>query len=185
LGVPVRDLTDKAYIGLLSDKEIFERIAYGNKKVPYIVMPGWLDQISANTINDIIAYVRSLEVDNGPLVGLGPQERTELYKISPLERGRINYLLYCSSCHGFKGDGDGWASKNFKKMPTVFSDPEFIGNFTAERIFNYVKGLDKTYKDRTMPIFGQTIESAVIEDITSYILSLSEASMSEPSIGSK
>lgn len=97
--IPPRDLTDKAYMSLLSDEDLFKRIKYGEESFPYLQMAGIGHKASKKTIWDIVYFIRTSEVNKGPLKGPTPKERAERFK-DPMERGRVYYLRYCSPCHG-------------------------------------------------------------------------------------
>ncbi len=161
-GVPMGDLTNKAYMSLLSDQELYERIAYGEEKFPYLQMPGWKNILSSRTIWDIIRYIRTLEVDRGPLKGPTPQERAERFRKDPLERGRIYYLRYCSQCHGKNGDGRGWAAKNLLSKPIDFRKTPV----TRQQILDYIRG---KRRGGNMVVFSKIISDQVVDEIIKYI----------------
>jgi mono/diheme cytochrome c family protein len=169
LGIPTRDLTDKAYMQHLSDDDLYERIAFGDAKFPHIVMPGWSYQISKNTIYKIIKYVRSMEIDQGPLKGLSPKERITKYENDAIVRGGVNYNRYCSHCHGLKGDGRGWKSGKLTSIPIDFTESEFRTKYSRKKIFDYVKGIGEQKKSRVMPVFGTSIKTEVVSDIINYL----------------
>ncbi len=170
-GIPPQDLTDKAYMSLLSDEELFERIRYGEDLIPYVQMPGIVHKASKQTMWNIAYYVRTLAVNKGPLKGPTPKERAERFK-DPLERGRIYYLRYCSPCHGKTGDGTGWAARTLDGVPVAHNDPIVMAGFTRQQIFKHVKGL-KAKRDRSMPIFGKAFVPRTVKVIAAYTKTLS------------
>jgi len=95
-GILPRDLTDKAYMSLLSDDEIVKIIRYGEDAFPHLQMPGQGNEIPESVGWDIVYYLRTIAVDKGPLKAPSPQERAKRFK-EPLGRGKIYYLRYCSS----------------------------------------------------------------------------------------
>ncbi len=165
-GVSTVDLTNRAYMSLLSDQEIYERIYYGDERYPYLQMVGWQNILSSGTIWDIVAYIRTLEVDKGPLKGPTPQERAQRFLEDPMERGRVYYMRYCSQCHGRYGDGKGWARRSLVKEPVSL----ISSRFTAEQIVDYVRGKTILPADsREMPVFGKAIGDDVVRYIALYI----------------
>lgn len=171
-GIPSRDLTNKAYMSLLSDKALFKRIKEGEKAFPYLQMSGIGHKASKSTIWDIVAYIRTLAVDKGPYKGLTPKEQEKGFK-DPLVRGRIYYLRYCSPCHGKTGDGKGWAAKTLEGTPAAHNDPVVMSKFTRQQIYKHVRGL-KSKKDRTMPVFLKAFTADIVKGIATYTKTLSE-----------
>jgi mono/diheme cytochrome c family protein len=56
-----RDLTDKAYIGKLDDKYLFEIISKGGAAIgKSALMPPWGGSLTEADIRNIVAYIRSL-----------------------------------------------------------------------------------------------------------------------------
>ncbi len=163
-GAPPTDLSDKAYMSLLTDEELFDRIAYGEDRFPFLMMPGWISQLSPEDIRDVIAYIRTLEKDKGPLRGPTPQEKERRFRTDPLERGRIYYTKFCSSCHGEEGKGNGWASKNLPARPADLTSLKL----TRKRLVDYVRG-NAGGKDRRMLIFSKKLSDRVIDEILLYI----------------
>lgn len=171
-GISPRDLTNKAYMSLLSDKNLFERIRYGENAFPYLQMSGIDHKASKKTIWDIVDYIRTLEVNKGPYKGLTPKEQEERFK-DPKERGRIFYLRYCSACHGKSGDGKGWAAKTLEGTPVAHNNPIAMSKFTRQQIYEHVRGLKKK-KDRTMPAFWKAFDPVTVKEISGFTKTLSE-----------
>ena len=170
-GVPTGDLSNKAYMSLLSDDEITDRVAYGEEKYPYLQMPGWRSSLDPEMIKAVVAYVRTLAVDQGPLKGLSPQERMDLFTRDPLERGRIYYLRYCSACHGKSGDGKGWLAEKALKKPIALGSPEINAALTYDKIKNYVTNVDRWDKSY-MPVFDEEAILDKLKEIFSHIKTL-------------
>ncbi len=171
-GVPIVDISNKAYMSLLSDKDIYERIAYGSEMFPYLQMPGWRSNLEPKKIKAVVAYVRSLAVDRGALKGPTPQEREELFNNSPLNKGRTYYLKYCSTCHGQTGDGKGIVANTLKLKPARFDDPSITAQLTVENVRSYVTDFSEE-RERYMPVFEPFIEE-YIDEIVLYIKTLSK-----------
>ncbi len=170
-GVATGDLSNKAYMSKLSDQELYDRIAWGQEKFPYLQMPGWRSSLKETEIRAIMSYVRSLAVDKGPLTIPSPQQREKKFSADPLERGRLHYLHYCSGCHGASGDGDGDGAKNMAVKPTALSDPAVAATITTASVNEYLtteKGLTEA---RNMPVFEDDFKDK-INDIVIYIKTL-------------
>ncbi len=172
-GVPTGDLSNKAYMSLLSDEELTSRIAYGEEKFPYLQMPGWRSNLSDEKITAIVSYVRTLAVDKGPLTGPSPSERLQRFKRDPLERGRIYFLRYCSGCHGKKGDGRGWMASRALNKPTAIGSPEIAPTLTYDNVKTYVTNIDRWDKSY-MPVFPEEEILGKLPDIIAYIKTLPE-----------
>ena len=167
-GVPTGDLSDKAYMSLLTDEEIIDRVAYGEERYPYLQMPGWRTNLDPEMIKAVVAYGRTLEVDKGPLKSPTPQERLKRFKTDPLERGRIYYLRYCSGCHGETGGGDGRMAPKALKKPVALSSPEVAAKISYGSVKEYIT--DASRWDRSyMPVFQETEILDKLKEIVAYI----------------
>ncbi len=172
-GVDTGDLSNKAYMSLLSDRELYERIAWGEEKYPYLQMPGWRSSLSENEIRAIVKYVRTLAVDKGPLTTPSPKEREHKFNTDPLERGRVYYLHYCSGCHGKSGHGDGDAAKNMTTRPVALSNPGMTATITTESVNNYLTARKQRKETRNMPVFEDNFKDKV-DEIVLYIKTLAK-----------
>jgi len=172
-GVPVGDLSNKAYMSHLTDEEIKDRVAFGEEKYPYLQMPGWRSNLNEEKITAIVTYVRTLALDKGPLKGPTPAERHERFTNDPLERGRIFFLRYCSGCHGKKGDGKGWMAAKALNKPVAIGSPAVAEKLTYDSVKAYLTNInrwDKSY----MPVFSEEEILPKLPDILAYIKTLPE-----------
>ena len=167
-GIRAGDLSNRAYMSLLSDQELYDRIAYGQEMFPFIQMPGWKERLSPDEIRDVVAYIRLLEKDKGPLEGPTPQERERRYREDPLEKGHLLYMKYCSNCHGEKGDGRGWAAEKLEHRPADFTDHSVMDGLNRWDIINYIKGRAAPEGERYMPEFG-ALDEEMIDSIVNYV----------------
>ena len=172
-GVDTGDLSNKAYMSLLSDQELYDRIAWGEEKFPYLQMPGWRSSLADEEIRAVIGYVRSLAVDKGPLTTPSPEQRDRKFRTDPLERGRIYYLHYCSGCHGKFGDGDGVAAKNMMTRPVALSSPGIASTITTESVTDYLTVRKQNGNTRNMPVFEDGFKEKV-DEIVLYIKMLAK-----------
>jgi mono/diheme cytochrome c family protein len=169
-GIPPNDLTDKSYMSLLSDEDLYKRIRYGEEAVPYMQMPGFDSNLTPETIHSLVKYIRTLEKEGAEYSGLTPAQKEEQFK-DPSQRGKIYYMRFCSPCHGVSGDGKGWAAKRSGGTPVAHNDPIVMSKSTRQQIFEHVRGLEKN-ADRNMPVFSGTITPNVVKDISNYTKSL-------------
>jgi len=172
-GVDTGDLSNKAYMSELSDQELYDRIAWGQEKFPYLQMPGWRSSLKEQEIRVVINYIRSLAVDKGPLTTPSPKQRENKFRNDPLERGRVHYLRYCSGCHGKSGDGDGEGGKNLATKPAALSDPALVATITPASVKAYLTTNSGRGGGRNMPVFEDDFKDK-IKDITLYIKTLAK-----------
>ena len=166
------DISNNAYMSLLSDQDIYDRVAFGKERFPYIQMPSWRSNLEPQEITSVVAYVRALAVDKGPLEGPTPQERAAKFRNSTVEKGRVYYLKYCSTCHGEKGGGDGLVASKLHIKPARFDDPEITARLTTEGVTEYLTDISEK-RGRLMPVFDISIEQYV-DEIVLYIKTLSK-----------
>lgn len=111
--------------------------------------------------------------------------------------GRATYRVYCASCHGTSGQGDGSVAEHLRVAP---SDLTRIaerngGEFPTEQVHEIIDGrtLLRGHGSKDMPVWGDAFlmtagnenEDAVrakIRDVTSYLASIQvEQQDAEPS----
>ncbi len=172
-GVDTGDLSNGAYMSQLSDQELYDRIAWGEEKFPYLQMPGWRSSLSDGEIRALVKYVRTLAVDKGLLTIPSPKEREQKFRTDPLERGRIYYLHYCSGCHGKSGHGDGEAAKNMTTRPVALSNPGIAATITPESVNDYLTASKQRKETRNMPVFEDDFKDKV-DEIVLYIKMLAK-----------
>ncbi|NND70280.1 MAG: cytochrome C [Rhodothermales bacterium] len=77
----------------------------------------------------------------------------------PVDNGEISYALYCTSCHGEQGYGDGPVASALTVKPTDLTKltQKYDGIFPAEEIYAYVDGRRDVaaHGTRDMPVWGQ------------------------------
>jgi mono/diheme cytochrome c family protein len=77
------------------------------------------------------------------------------------DRGKIDYLYLCASCHGAKGKGDGTVGKFLKRAPADLTMLSVNNNgvFPAERTYEAIDGRREVgeHGTREMPVWGRTI----------------------------
>lgn len=107
-------------------------------------------------------------------------------------RGRAAFNLYCSSCHGKTGQGDGPLASSLKVAPTDLTRLTTVhgGNFPAKRVYEAIDGRYPVpaHGPSDMPVWGLSFqdpgkvsdqEPAVrsrIKDLVAYVETLQEKS---------
>ena len=78
-------------------------------------------------------------------------------------RGRVTYQVYCRSCHGDRGRGDGKVAGVIKAPPTDLTGLARTngGEFPRERVFQVIDGREEVaaHGSRDMPIWGNAFRS--------------------------
>ncbi len=85
-------------------------------------------------------------------------ESDDLADTEPVALGELQYTLYCASCHGVTGKGDGPVADALKVRPTNLTLLESIneGTFPEERLTEYIDGREyvAAHGSRVMPVWG-------------------------------
>jgi mono/diheme cytochrome c family protein len=88
-------------------------------------------------------------------------------------RGRETYQLYCASCHGATGDGDGPVSAGLEPKPAKHSDGNYMNELTDAHLHKVIKeGGSSVGKSPLMAPWGGTLSDAQIDDVVAYIRTL-------------
>jgi mono/diheme cytochrome c family protein len=108
-----------------------------------------------------------------------------------IDEGRIQFITYCSSCHGSAGRGDGPVADALKVRPADLTQiaKRTDGAFIAERIRRMVDGRDRYIKAHgsiEMPVWGDAFRrreglgdeaiKARIDAIVKYLQSIQQRS---------
>ena len=90
------------------------------------------------------------------------------------QKPKDNYSRYCASCHGLKGDGNGYEAGSLKTKPTDFTDPEYA-NVSDKIIFWTIKkGGGFTGLSSEMPAWEQVLSDEEIRAMIDKIRSFQE-----------
>jgi len=90
-------------------------------------------------------------------------------------QGAGHYALYCASCHGAKGCGDGPLSTSLDPKPAKHCDGNVMNVLTDEYLFRVVKeGGAAVGKSPLMAPWGGTLTDAQIRDVVAFVRSLAD-----------
>jgi mono/diheme cytochrome c family protein len=104
-----------------------------------------------------------LDLQNQP-VKSGPQ-----YGLDIVQNGKLSYDLYCVSCHGLDGRGDGPVASELITKPfdlTTLSS-RYDGVYPSTEVFDYIDGRKNVaaHGTRMMPVWGNIWSEHTGEDV--------------------
>ena len=110
------------------------------------LMPSWRDELSAEQIADVVAYLAVVR--------------------EPNRRGQVVYLLNCVLCHGIRGDGTGRAAQLSHPTPADLSRGTKNDSYKSDiiRLGGAAMG-----RSSNMPRWGGQLSQTEIEDLVHYI----------------
>ncbi|RJR17222.1 MAG: cytochrome c [Nitrospiraceae bacterium] len=80
------------------------------------------------------------------------------------------YRQYCSSCHGDRGDGNGFNAKNLDPRPANHTDQLFMSKRTDHELFEAISGGGRAIgRAAVMPPWGNTLDSSQITSLVRYL----------------
>lgn len=87
--------------------------------------------------------------------------------------GKAKYDMYCATCHGAGGMGDGAASAALTPKPRNFQDPVVMGKKTDADLKKVIKeGGAAVGLSTTMPAWGTAMTDVDIDNVIAYIRTL-------------
>ena len=90
--------------------------------------------------------------------------------------GKALYGLYCTSCHGADGEGDGPAGAALDPKPSDFTQAEFWAERDADRLKKAIEGGGAAVeKSATMPAWGSVLSEEQVGDVIAHLESLRPA----------
>ena len=91
----------------------------------------------------------------------------------PVAAGKEHYQLYCASCHGATGAGDGPVSAGLDPKPAAHSDGEYMNALSDAHLRKVIaEGGAAAGKSPLMAPWGGTLSDDQITDVIAYIRSL-------------
>ncbi|WKZ57839.1 MAG: cytochrome c oxidase subunit II [Bdellovibrionota bacterium] len=159
-------------------QSIYEPNAHIVDSYPPNLMPNYTDQVSAQELDDLIAFIRSL--DGSAPVAAQPaaaaQPAVDLAALSPIERGKLLYQQkICVTCHSI--DGSKLVGPSFKGIYGATqkhvdgSSATVDEGYIRESILQPGLKVAEGYQNMMPPYEGQLSEEQ-IKDISEFIKSL-------------
>jgi mono/diheme cytochrome c family protein len=91
----------------------------------------------------------------------------------PVARGKAHYQLYCASCHGATGAGDGPASAGLEPKPARHNDGAYMNALSDAHLHKVIaEGGPAVGKSPLMAPWSGTLSDEQIDDVIVYIRSL-------------
>jgi cytochrome c oxidase cbb3-type subunit 3 len=88
-------------------------------------------------------------------------------------RGEALYQVYCTQCHGVKGDGKGVNAAYMAVMPRDHTDRGEMSARTDEELFKVIKHGGKSInKSVLMPAWGRNLADEDIQALVSHLRNL-------------
>ena len=90
-----------------------------------------------------------------------------------LRLGKETYRLYCQTCHGETGAGDGFNAFNLDPHPRDISDPEFQKKKSDADLADVIRrGGSGAGLSALMPPWGKTLTEAQVHEVILYVRTL-------------
>lgn len=87
--------------------------------------------------------------------------------------GKQRYDLFCSSCHGATGKGDGPAAAALTPKPRNHADGRYMNALTEKYLFDIIRGGGASVgKSPLMPAWGSQLKDQDIWNVVAYIRTL-------------
>ena len=159
LSPPPRRFGDPIEMARVTDDSMYRAIKEG---IPGTAMAAWANVLSETEIGDVMDYIRTLSVVQGPKMS---------EQAVSLAVGKRVYERDCSFCHGITGDADTDAARVLKPAPRKFSDPIEMARIDDGRLYAAIKvGISGT----AMAGWGDQLSPVEIIDVMRYIRTLEQ-----------
>lgn len=90
------------------------------------------------------------------------------------ESGKALYQLYCVTCHGQSGKGDGPAGVVLDPRPADHTDAAYMGSLSDEHVYRVIRdGGASAGKSPLMAPWGGVIPEDGLRDLVAYVRTLS------------
>lgn len=91
--------------------------------------------------------------------------------------GKQAYAVFCASCHGSTGKGDGPAAAALPTKPRSLSDASYMNTLTDQHLFKVIKeGGPSVGKSPLMPAWGGQLDDQQVWNVVAYVRNLSKSS---------
>jgi mono/diheme cytochrome c family protein len=154
----------------LTPDYVREFIVNPRSKLPITMMPAV--RLSPAKLEALVSYLFEHRRQPGQA---RPILRTAMSAVVPWEIGTGGFLfgLYCSSCHGTLGRGNGVNASTLSPPPTNLADPSRIGQRADDTLFDIIAVGGRVFDlNHRMPACGQTLDSGEIRTLVEYIRQL-------------
>ena len=89
--------------------------------------------------------------------------------------GHADYQMFCASCHGPGGDGDGPVAQALDPKPARHSDGGYMNALSHDDLFQVIKfGGQSVGKSALMAPWGSALSDQQIENVIAFIRSLAD-----------
>ncbi|MEM7409256.1 MAG: cytochrome c [Myxococcota bacterium] len=95
--------------------------------------------------------------------------------------GAAHYRIYCATCHGETGCGDGPLSASLDPKPAKHCDGEYMNALSDDHLFTVVKeGGQAAGKSAQMAAWGGSLSDAQIIDVIAFMRSVADPPYQAP-----
>lgn len=89
--------------------------------------------------------------------------------------GKADYQIFCASCHGPNGDGDGPVAQALDPKPAKHSDGNYMNPLTDDYLFKVIKfGGASVGKSAMMAPLGGSLSDQQIRNVIAFIRTLAD-----------
>lgn len=176
-GVHPRNFQQRLSLRGRSDAELADLIARGGAAYGLSnLMPPWGKVLSPAQIRSLVPFVRGLAEEHARAT---PAETASFRAARPVgyPRAATLFALYCTVCHGKRGEGDGPAAvairDAFGVAPMDLTDPHGIGTRSDAQLFEIISsGGPRVGRSNAMPAWGMTLTPDEVRGIIAYLRTL-------------
>lgn len=156
--------------GRLQDDYVFRMLRDPQSVAPGTVMPKIA--MTDSTRNLIANYLLQQQLPKQEAAYLSLIDDPPLFQ-EGVEKREGDYLKYCASCHGRKGDGDGFNAKYLARTPAKHSDAAYMSTRPDGTLYDGIAaGGYILNRSNLMPAWGFTLDPATMEGLVAYIREL-------------
>jgi len=155
-----KDQSDDRYMSKKTDQELYRAIRYGGGAVHGAkFMPQWQQTLRPREIWDLVSYIRTLH-------------RSRSRQGDPRRGGEL-FAVYCASCHGERGEGDGPMADILTPQPKGLSSASLDTSVTEQDLYFTILGGGRAMNlSEQMPAWGDVLSEKDVWDLIAYIRSL-------------
>ena len=128
-------------------------------------------------LSSLLEFIRTLD---GAPPAPGAHAGHALVELDRGNRAHALYQLYCTQCHGLKGDGRGINARSLFISPRNHTSADEMSMLTDDRLFAAIKfGGTAVGKSALMPAWNGTIADPDLRLLVGYVRSLSGPQLAE------